>query len=124
MIHFGALCEVLLFWVLSPSPPQHLGHDKCKCHLWLGTSAAEGQSVSTRRGRKSATLVVMNRYCISSEIIPGKLLSARSTSQHIPSTCFLVSVLDQFGSQAHEKKKKKHKKELMKETKCSELRPP
>lgn len=96
MIHFGALCGVLLFWVLSPSPPQHLGHDKCKCHLWLGT----GQSVNTRRGRKSATLVVMNRYYISFEIIlTGCSFFLFYTSQQIPSTCLLVSVLDHICSQ-------------------------
>lgn len=35
----GSLWSIVVR-LLSP-PPQHLGHDKCKCHLWPGTRAAK-----------------------------------------------------------------------------------
>lgn len=93
LIHFAAFVS-LLFGCSHLPPPQHLGHDKCKCHLWLGTKAGKGQSVNTSGGRKSATLVVMNRYRISFEIILCKLLSVRRLALH-----FLLLLHQRISSQ-------------------------
>lgn len=90
MIHFTPSLWSIVVWVLSPFSSSALRLWQMQVSSVTRNQSSE-RSVNRIGGRKSSTLVVMNRYHISSEIILCKLLCVKEigcsfflfyTSQH------------------------------------------